>query len=82
MDWTLYLAGIATNETIVSSTWTVSGPDSVLTTASPSIITGSLKTQVFIAAGTSGALYTLTNRITTSSGVIDDRSIHIRVAEK
>ena len=81
-DWTTYLAGLSDTETIASSVWAVSGPDSALTTSGASIVTGSKQTQVRIAGGTVGAVYTLRNRITTSSGVIDDRSLSVKIGEK
>lgn len=37
---------------------------------------------VWLSGGTAGQVYQVTNRITTSSGRIDDRSITIRVAER
>ena len=81
LDWTLYLAAIGENETIADSDWTVD-PTGDLTLNSPSIVTGAKKTQVRYADGTAGETYTVTNRITTSSGVIDDRSFLVRVKER
>ncbi len=37
---------------------------------------------VWLSGGTAGQVYQVTNRITTSSGRTDDRSITIRVAER
>ena len=74
IDWTNYLANIDAAETISSSTWAVTGPDSALTTASATIVTGSKKTQIKLSAGTLGGMYTVTNSIVTSSGVHDDQS--------
>lgn len=37
---------------------------------------------VWLSGGTAGQVYQVTNRITTSSGRIDDRSITIRVEER
>jgi hypothetical protein len=37
---------------------------------------------VWLSGGTSGQVYQVTNRITTSSGRTDDRSITIRVTER
>lgn len=81
-DWTDYLAEFATTELIVTSTWTVSGPDAVLTTSSPSIVTGSLKTQVLLSAGTVGRKYTVTNQIVTTSSYTDDRSFVVLVQQR
>lgn len=79
IDWTNYLAQIDAAETIVGSTWAITGADAILTAASPSIVLGSLKTQVKLSAGTVGLKYVVTNTITTSSGVIDDRSFTVLV---
>lgn len=80
LDWTRYLAAIGANETITTSTWVASA--GTLTLNTPSIVTGSKKTQVRYAAGTAGETYIVTNRIVTSSGVIDDRSFNVRVKSK
>jgi hypothetical protein len=81
LDWTLYLEAIDDDETIVSSSWSVD-PTGELTLNSASIVTGGKKTQVRYADGDAGETYTVTNRITTSSGVIDDRSFLVRVRER
>ena len=74
-DWTDYLTNLG--RTINTSTFMITGSDAVLTTDNPSVITGDLKTQVRLLAGTAGVEYTLTNRIVTtgSPAVTDDRSI-------
>lgn len=79
IDWTAYLALIGAGETISSSSWAITGPDSVLTHASDSIVSGSKQTQTKLSAGTNGALYTVTNSIVTSSGVHDDRSFFVLI---
>lgn len=80
-DWTSYLAKFGSGVTITTSTWSRSGPDTALTLTNPSIVTGGLKTQVMIAAGTLGATYTVTNQIKTSSSpqVIDERSFDVLI---
>lgn len=86
-DWTAYLAEISVTETIATSSWAISNgdvdsaPATVLTTANDSIVTGSLKTQVQLNAGTRGMKYTLTNSIVTSSGVHDDRSMRVLIED-
>lgn len=79
IDWTTYLAEIGVSETVSTSTWVITGPDTVLTASGASIVTGSLKTQVKLAAGTLGYRYTVTNSIITSSGVHDDRSFDVLI---
>ncbi len=79
IDWTAYLANIDAAETVATSAWAVTGPDSTLTTASGSIVNGSKKTQIKLSAGTLGAKYTVTNSIVTSSGVHDDRSFDVLI---
>lgn len=88
-DWTRYLAALSDGETITASTWVTSGGlvDDVtdttpLSVGSFSIVTGSKKTQVKYAAGTVGQQYRVTNHITTSSGVVDDRSFLVAVRQR
>jgi hypothetical protein len=83
-DWTAYLAKLGSSITIQTSTWTVTGPDAALTTHDPSIITGNLKTQVYMAGGTAKKTYLLTNRIVTNSAppVTDERSFSVLVLDK
>lgn len=70
-DWTLWLQS---NETISSSTFFITGAG--LTTPSNSFTT--VKTAVFLAAGTIGTTYTVTNRIVTNQGRTDERSIYVK----
>jgi len=82
VDWTTWLAELSATETITLSTWSVSGADAILTLSSPSIVTGSLKTQVKLNANTVGLTYTVTNHITTSGGSQDDRSFFVLVEQR
>lgn len=81
-DWTLYLADLSDAETISTSTWSLTGPDTVLTLSSPSIVSGSLKTQVKLNAGTLGYRYVVVNHIVTSGGTADDRSFVVLVQNR
>ena len=82
-DWTDYLAELGT-VTITTSTWTITGPDAILTTHDPTIVAGSLKTQAYFAAGTLGARYTVTNRIITNSApaITDERSFDVLIQNR
>jgi len=95
LDWTGYLAQIAANETISTSTFVASAgleldgegdpdpeDDDPLTLNSASIVTGSRKTQVRYSAGTVGQRYKVTNHIVTNTGVIDERSFYVEVRER
>ena len=84
MDWTNYLAEIGALVQIQTSTWTISGPDSALTKHDESIVTGGLKTRLWLAAGTPGAKYTVTNHIVTNSSppVTDERSFKVLVQNR
>jgi hypothetical protein len=81
VDWTAYLAELGVGVTIAASTWAITGTDAVLTKHDDTVILGSLKTQLFLAAGTNGRRYTVTNHITTNSSpaVIDERSFYVLV---
>lgn len=83
-DWTAWLAELGAGVLIASSTWTISGPDSVLTKHDESIVTGALKTAAYFAAGTVGAQYTVTNRIVTNSTppVTDERSFVMLIGNR
>ena len=80
IDWTNYCTERST--TIASSTWTITGADSSLTNAADSIVTGNLKTQIKLSGGTVGITYTVTNRITTAAGGVDDRSLFVLIEQR
>lgn len=67
-------------DTIATSTWSITGPDSSLTVDSESETT-KVATAV-LSGGTANSNYTLTNHITTAAGYEDDRSITIQVVER
>ena len=75
-DWTAWLLELGPSVIINTSTWTITGPDAVLTKHDESIVTGNRKTQAYFAGGTYGKKYTVTNRVITSSApqVTDERS--------
>lgn len=74
-DWSAYLAGIV--DTIASVTW-------ILTTGITKVSQQNTNTTAtcFISGGTTGNTETLTCRITTAGGRIDDRSIQIKIVDK
>lgn len=72
VDWTAWLDG----DTIVASEWTPVG----LTVDTPIVAAG--KTTAWVSGGLPGSTHRLTNRITTSTGRIDDRTLLIRVLER
>jgi hypothetical protein len=67
-------------DTISTSTWFVSGADGQLTTASGT--NTATATTVKLIGGTVNRDYTLTNRITTTQGLIDDRSVIVKVRQR
>lgn len=83
-DWSVWLAEFGPGVVLNSSTWTVSGPDAVLTTHDPAIVSGNTRTQVYLAAGTLGQTYTVVNHVTTNSAptVIDERSFKVLVQNR
>lgn len=76
IDWSERLNG----DTISTSTWTISGTDSLLVEDSNEI-SGDLSI-VWLSAGTLGKKYTLTNRITTAAGRTMDQSVNLRIKTK
>jgi hypothetical protein len=83
-DWTAWLAELGAGVVIGTSIWTIAGDDAVLTQHGASILAGNLKTQVYVAAGTVGKRYTVSNRITTNSSppVTDERSFRCLVLNR
>ncbi len=83
-DWTPWLAELGAGVTIATSTWTVTGPDSVLTTHDGAKVGGDLKTQIYLAAGTPGAKYTVMNHVVTNSSppVVDERSFYVQITNQ
>ncbi len=73
VDWTLWLAG----DEIATSDWTVpAGLNKVTDTKTTT------KATVWVSGGQAGQSYTVTNRITTTGGRTDDRSITVKVENR
>jgi hypothetical protein len=75
-DWTEWLA---VGETITARLWSIS-PFNEGTPVTPAL-TGATTDTVFVTGMLQGRIYRLTERITTSAGVIDERTIVIRCEE-
>lgn len=73
IDWTSWLAG----DTILTSTWSVESGLSLGTETNTSTLS-----TVWISGGTIGHSYIAVNRIVTTGGRTDDRSILIMVKQK
>ena len=74
LDWSSWLE---TGDTITASTWFLpAGLTQVVAAFSTSVAT------VWISGGTVGESYTVTNRITTADGRIDERSMTIRMEDR
>jgi hypothetical protein len=82
-DWTSYLTDLGV-ETIAQSSFTITGPDSVLTKDNESVIVGNLKTQLRLSAGTLGATYIVANKIVTNASPAntDERSFFVLVEDR
>ena len=76
IDWSAWLG----SDTLLSSTWVV--PSGLTQPVSPAASFTSTVTTVWLTGGTLGQSYTVTNRITTAAGRIDDRSFDLRVEER
>lgn len=79
IDWTPRLVD---GDTIASQEWIKESGDDDLTMSNESIVSGSTKTIVWLAGGTIGSTYVLTNRVTTDDGRIMDASVKIKIKEK
>ena len=73
IDWTRWLAGdqVATSEWLPSTGLTKMADTKTASSAT-----------VWLSGGTAGQSYTVTNRITTTGGRTEDRSVTIRVEER
>jgi hypothetical protein len=74
-NWAPWLDG----DTITASTWILESP---LIAVSASEVFDNTTTGLFISGGTHGNDYLVTNRITTTGGLTDDRSFELRVRNK
>ncbi|HZT32755.1 MAG TPA: hypothetical protein VFA33_22900 [Bryobacteraceae bacterium] len=74
VDWSKWLAG----DQIQTSAWSVSDTALQATDESNTLT----RTTVWLSGGVAGQPYTVTNRITTSSGRTDDRSFIIQVQDR
>ena len=83
IDWTDWLVP---NDEISTSTWefqTITGDSSPLTQYDTSYInTVSDRTTVYVAGGTAGRSYRVTNTITTTAGLTDQRYFRIFVRDR
>jgi hypothetical protein len=80
IDWTLWLDPVA--DTISVSTWIV---PTGITGSNEAIINASKATRIWLEVANAallGTKQTITNRITTAGGRIEDRSFEIRIEEK
>jgi hypothetical protein len=85
VDWTDWLAELGALVTITTSTYavsTITGDAAPMTLSGATIVAGNLKTQVTLTAGSVGSTYTVTNHITTSTGVQDERSFFVLVTQR
>jgi hypothetical protein len=73
-DWAAWLG----TDTITASEWSVAPAGPVLSGET----FDANSTSVFMAGGTVGNSYTLSNKITTAAGRIDERSIKIKVKDQ
>lgn len=76
VDWASWLN---TGATIATSAWTVPAG---ITEVTSGLQNADTKAVVTVSGGTVGNTYALVNRITTSDGLTDDRTIYLTVTEK
>lgn len=69
---------LQSGETVSTSIWSIFPSDMTQSAASNTASACTIKVQ----GGTSGQIYQLTNRITTSQGRTDERSISVRVEQR
>ena len=79
-DGTAADTGWLQGDTIATSAWAVTGPDTVLVEGTNS--NSATVATVTLSAGTVNRKYTVTNTITTTGGFTDERSITIMVRQR
>lgn len=77
VDWSAWLD--AAEDAISTSTWTIPAG---LSQASPSPSHADGKATVWLGGGQVGRTYSVTNRIVTTGGRTDERSLTLRVADR
>lgn len=77
INWSDWLAD---GETISSSAWAV--PSGITQSSSPAPTNTTNTTTIWLEGGSAGTTYTVTNRITTSAGRIDERSLFVAVKSR
>lgn len=79
-DWTDWLVSAQ----IQSSTFNIEGADSALTGDQSAIVTGNLKTQIRLAAGTLFQTYTIENKIVTNESPAQtaERSFKLEIIDR
>lgn len=81
MNWTDWLTEVA--DTITNSDWLITDPPDIELTIETGLNTNTTTTAtVWLSGGTVGQKYWVTNRITTTGGRIEDRSIIIKIKEQ
>ncbi len=73
-------AWLAKGDQIVSGSWSISGPDGVLTISSSATTAKSVT--VWLTGGTTGKQYYVTCHFTTVGGRVDDRTLLIVVSDR
>lgn len=79
IDWSDWMT---TGDEINTSTWTIStitGDSSPLSTTSNSFSAALDQTTIYLTAGSDGSNYTVTNTITTTDGLTDERYFRVFV---
>ncbi len=74
---------LADGESILSSEWSIfpTGGDMALTSHGTPQFNDNMTT-IFIKGGVAGFVYSLMNKITTSNGRTDERTIRVRIGER
>lgn len=82
IHWASFLQ---TGETIVSSTWVITGADAALIIVPNSQTIAGAQTTLWLSGGTAGVLYLVTNHITTNSSPIarvEDQTMELLVKQR
>jgi hypothetical protein len=75
-DW------MASGDAIQSSEWILPTNSTLVKVSEAFIATGTFDAIIFLASGTVGQIYQITNRITTTGGRQNDQTISILIEEK
>ncbi len=82
VDWTDWLTGNDTLQTVAWTVSTISGDSAPVTVAASGIVTGTQKAYVELTGGSVQEIYEVKNTVTTADGAVDSRRFRVKVENR